>query len=43
MGRQSWTGRLVTSFPEDHRFAPTRLFEMDAPEAIVILVTLGWA
>ena len=41
MDRQSWTGRLVTSFLEDHGFAPPELFEMDAPEAIIILVAQG--
>ena len=41
MDRHSWTGRRVTSFLEDHGFAPTELFEMDAPEAIIILVAQG--
>lgn len=41
MDRASWTGRLITAFLEDHRLAPAELFEMDAPEAIVILVAQG--
>src|SRR3712207_4450676 len=39
--RQSWTGRLVTSFLEDGGFAPRELFELDAHEAIVLLVAEG--
>jgi DNA-binding transcriptional LysR family regulator len=39
--RQVWTGRLVTSFLEDHGFAPRELFELDAHEAIVLLVAEG--
>ena len=39
--RQSWTGRLVTGFLEDHGLAPRELFELDAHEAIVLLVAEG--
>jgi len=41
LDRQVWTGRLVTSFLEDHGLAPRELFEMDAHEAIVLLVAEG--
>jgi molybdate transport repressor ModE-like protein len=41
MDRQVWTGRLVTSFLEDHGLAPRELFELDAHEGIVLLVAEG--
>ena len=41
LDRQVWTGRLVTSFLEDHGYAPRELFELDAHEGIVLLVAEG--
>lgn len=41
MDRQSWAGRLVSRFLEENGHAPRELFEMDAPEAIIILVAQG--
>ncbi len=41
MDRQVWTGRLVTAFLEDRGLAPRELFELDAHEAIVLLVAEG--
>ncbi len=41
MDRTVWTGRLVTAFLEDHGLAPRELFELDAHEAIVLLVADG--
>ncbi|KAA2212614.1 LysR substrate-binding domain-containing protein [Teichococcus oryzae] len=41
MDRASWTGRIVDGFLRDHRLAPRELFELDAQEAIVILVAQG--
>lgn len=41
MDRTVWTGRLVTAFLEDHGLAPRELFELDAHEAIVLLVAEG--
>ncbi|EFH12424.1 LysR substrate-binding domain-containing protein [Teichococcus cervicalis] len=39
--RESWSGRLVTDYLRDHRLAVRELFELDAQEAIVILVAQG--
>jgi molybdate transport repressor ModE-like protein len=41
MDRHSWTGQLVTRFLEDQAIWVKELFEMDAPQAIVILVAQG--
>ena len=41
LDREVWTGRLVTSFLEDHGYAPRELFELDAHEGIVLLVAEG--
>jgi DNA-binding transcriptional LysR family regulator len=39
--RRVWTGRLVTSFLEDHGLMPHELFELDAHEAVILLVAEG--
>lgn len=41
MDRNAWTGQLVSHFLNDHRIAVRELFELDAPETIVILVAEG--
>ncbi|MFC3127723.1 LysR family transcriptional regulator [Pseudoroseomonas globiformis] len=41
MDRQSWTGRLIDDYLKNRRIAPRELFELDAQEAIVILVAQG--
>ena len=39
--RRVWTGRLITAFLEDHGLAPRELFELDAHEAVVLVVAEG--
>lgn len=41
MDREAWTGRLVNRYLRDQNFAVRELFELDAQEAIVILVAQG--
>jgi DNA-binding transcriptional LysR family regulator len=41
MDRNAWTGQLVSRFLHDRRIAVRELFELDAPETIVILVAEG--
>ena len=41
MDRNSWTGQTVTRFLESRAIRTRDLFEMDAPEVIVILVAQG--
>jgi molybdate transport repressor ModE-like protein len=41
MDRESWTGRLVDSFLKEQGLPVRELFELDAQEAIVILVAQG--
>jgi DNA-binding transcriptional LysR family regulator len=41
MDRKAWTGLIVDRFLADHGLAPRDLFELDAPEAIVVLVSQG--
>jgi DNA-binding transcriptional LysR family regulator len=41
MDRNAWTGQLVSRFLNDRRIAVRELFELDAPETIVILVAEG--
>ncbi len=41
MDRNAWTGQLVSRFLGDQRIAVRELFELDAPETIVILVAEG--
>lgn len=41
MDRNAWTGQLVSRFLHDQRIAVRELFELDAPETIVILVAEG--
>ena len=41
MDRNAWTGQLVNQFLNDQRIAVRELFELDAPETIVILVAEG--
>jgi DNA-binding transcriptional LysR family regulator len=39
--RRVWTGRLVTGFLDDRGLVPRELFELDAHEAVVLLVAEG--
>jgi DNA-binding transcriptional LysR family regulator len=41
MERNSWVGQIVTLFLEDRAIRTKELFEMDAPQAMVILVAQG--
>ncbi len=41
MDRNSWVGQIVTRFLEDRAIRTEELFEMDAPQAMVILVAQG--
>ncbi|MFH5925617.1 LysR substrate-binding domain-containing protein [Roseomonas xinghualingensis] len=41
MDRDAWTGRLISAFLADHNLRPRELFELDAQEAIVMLVAQG--
>jgi DNA-binding transcriptional LysR family regulator len=41
MDREAWTGRLVDSFLKEQGLPVRELFELDAQEAIVILVAQG--
>ncbi len=41
MDREAWTGRLINRYLRDQNFAVRELFELDAQEAIVILVAQG--
>ena len=41
MDREAWTGRLVNAFLKDHGLQPRELFELDAQEAVVIMVAQG--
>ncbi|HVJ55423.1 MAG TPA: LysR substrate-binding domain-containing protein [Aliidongia sp.] len=39
--RTAWSGHIITSFLRDQRLEPEELFEMDAQEAIIILIASG--
>lgn len=41
MDRKAWTGQIVESFLSSRNILVSELFELDAPEAIVILVSRG--
>lgn len=41
MDRKAWTGQVIDRFLTDHGLSARELFELDAPEAIVILVAQG--
>jgi len=41
MDRRSFSGQIVTQYLRDHRLQPRELFEMDAQEAIVVIVAQG--
>ena len=41
MDREAWTGRLVSEYLADARISTQDLFELDAPETIVMLVAQG--
>jgi len=41
MDRKAWTGQLVSRFLHDQRISTRELFELDAPETIVVLVAEG--
>ncbi len=41
MDRRSWTGQIVEAFLSSRNIMISELFELDAPEAIVILVSRG--
>ncbi|MBE9604204.1 LysR family transcriptional regulator [Acetobacteraceae bacterium H6797] len=41
MDREAWTGRIVNAFLKERRLQPRELFELDAQEAVVIMVAQG--
>ncbi len=41
MDRKAWSGHIIERFITDRGLKPRELFELDAPEAIVVLVSQG--
>ncbi|MFB9261641.1 LysR family transcriptional regulator [Bradyrhizobium erythrophlei] len=41
MDRQSWTGRIISRFLDDHQLRVNEIFELDGLEAIAMLVAEG--